>query len=127
MGCPALPFIDQGEAGITDGGKRKNQRTRRSFKGAGSSFSLEPALLTWQTVPGIACLLILIGPCSGFGQLVVASHPTPVDDAVRRVPSCDPTGSGWGNDHTFVIVDDASSLLDCSGCRMLMLGSMSEG
>ena len=46
VGCPALPFIDQGGAGITDGRKRKNQRQRRSFKGAVSSFFFEPVPLT---------------------------------------------------------------------------------
>ena len=80
-GVPCPPFIDQGGAGITYGRKRKTQRERESFEGAGSSFSLEPALLTWQTVPEIACSLILIGPRHGLGQLVVMSHPTPMDDA----------------------------------------------
>ena len=61
------------------GEKGKNQRLRRSFEGAGSFFSLEPALLTWQTVPGMACSLILIGSCSGLVQQVVASHPIPTD------------------------------------------------
>ena len=48
----------------------------------GLPFSLEPTLLTWQTVLGIASSPILIGPCSGFVQQVVASHPTPADGAV---------------------------------------------
>ena len=66
------------------GEKKKNQRPRRSFEGAGSSFSPKPALLTWQSVPGIARSLILIGPCSGFGQMVVMSHPTSADDATCK-------------------------------------------
>jgi len=63
------------------GERGKNQRLRRSFEGAGSSFSLKSALLTGQTVPGIARSLILIGPCSGFVQQVVTSHPTPTNGA----------------------------------------------
>ena len=66
------------------GERGKNQRQRRSFKDAGSSFSIEPALLKWQTVPGIARSLILIGPCSGFVHQVVTSHPTPADDVARQ-------------------------------------------
>ena len=38
VGCPALPFIDQGGAGIIDGRKKKNQRQRRSFEGASLPF-----------------------------------------------------------------------------------------
>ena len=44
-----------------------------------------------------------------------------------RVPSHDPTGSRQGSDHMSVTVDDVSSLLDHSGCHMLMSGSASEG
>ena len=84
VGCPAFPFIDQGEAGITDGRKKKNQRQRRSFEGAGSSFSSKLALLTRQTVPRIARSVILIGPCSGFVQQVVTSHPTPTDGVAHH-------------------------------------------
>ena len=68
VGCPAFPFIDQGEAGIIDGRKMKNQRQRRSFKDAGSSFSSErgPAdtadrARDSSTLSGRA--LILIGTC----------------------------------------------------------------
>ena len=82
--CPALPFIDQGGVGITDGRKRKNQRWRRSFEGAGSSFSFEPALLTRQTVLGIARSVILIGPFFGFVQQVVTSHPTLMGGAMHQ-------------------------------------------
>ena len=55
-------------------------------------------------------------------------HPIPLWWMVRRagVLSHDPTESRRGSNYTSVTVDDASSLLDCSGCRMLMSGSMSE-
>ena len=82
VGCLALPFIDQRGARITDRRKKKNQRQRRSFEGAECSFSFEPALLTRQTVPGIARSVILIGPCSGFVQQVVTSHPAPAGGAL---------------------------------------------
>ena len=56
VGCPALPFIDQGGSrGYRWEKEEKNQRQRKSFEGAGSSFSLDPALLIRQIMPGIAC------------------------------------------------------------------------
>ena len=125
--CPALPFIDQGGAGITDGRKRKTRGWRRSFEGARSSFPPVPVLLTWQTMSRMACSLILIGPCPGLTQQVGTSHLHRRMVRRARELSCDPTGSRWGSDHTSVTVDDVSSLLDCSGCRMLMSGSTSEG
>ena len=56
-------------------------------------------------------------------------RPIPLPLTMRRVRvlSCDPTGSGRGSDHAFVTVDDVSSLLNCSGCRMSVLGSTPEG
>ena len=56
-------------------------------------------------------------------------RPIPLRRTVRhaRVPSYDPTESRRGGDYMSITVDDASSLLDCSGCRMLMLGSTFEG
>ena len=57
------------------------------------------------------------------------SHPSPADGAVRcvRAPSHDSAGSRRGNDYTPVTVDDVSSSLDCSGCRMPVLVSVPEG
>ena len=110
------------------GERGKNQRKRRSFGGAGSSFSLEPALLTWQTTPGIACFTdpnrVRLWFC--FSEW---SHPILPRWIVRcvRVPSHDSTGSRRGNDYMPVTVDDVSSSLDCSGCRMPVLVSMPEG
>ena len=92
MGCPALPFIDQGGAEITDGRKKKNQRQRRSFEGVGSSFSFELALLARQTVSGIAHSVILIGPCSGFVKQVVTSHPAPAGGATHQGAESRPYG-----------------------------------
>ena len=80
------------------GERGKNQRQRRSFERVGSSFSLEPALLTWQTTPGIACFA------------------DPDRAELRR-----------GNDYTPVTIDDMSSSLDCSGCHILVLVSAPEG
>ena len=68
------------------GERGKNQWQRRSFEGAGSSFSLEPALLTWQTMPGIAHSLILIGPCSGF--VLASGHVPSYSDGWSGMPGC---------------------------------------
>ena len=81
----------------------------------------------WQTVPGIARSLILIGRAqASFNKWL---RPILPRRAARRtgVPSRDPMGSRWGSDHTLVTVDDVSPLLDRSGCRMLMSLSASEG
>ena len=91
-----FPFIDQGKAGITDGRKKKNQRPRRFFEGAGSSFSSELASLTWQTVPGIARSLILIGPSPGFVQQVATSHPAPTGGAAHQGAEPRPYGEPTG-------------------------------
>ena len=72
--------------------EKKNQREMRSFKDAGSSFSSERVPLTQQIVPGIACPLILIGPCSGFVQQVVTSHPAPTDGAMDQGVDLRPYG-----------------------------------
>ena len=74
-----------------------------------------------------ACPLILIGPCSGF--VTKWSHPILPRRAARRtkVLNRDPTGSRRLSDPTSVTVDDVSFLLDRSGCRMLLSGSVPEG
>ena len=56
-----------------------------------------------------------------------SGHVPSYSDGQRGVPSRDPTGSRRGSDHTSVTVGDVSSLLDRSGCRMLMSGPASEG
>ena len=91
-GVPCLPFYRPWGVGITDGRKKKNQRPRRSFEGAKSSFSFEPALLTQQTVPGIAHSVILIGLCSSFIQQVVTSHPTLAGGATHQGVESRPYG-----------------------------------
>ena len=45
-GVSCLPFYRSRGAGVTDGRKKKNQRPRRSFEGARSSFSSKLAPLT---------------------------------------------------------------------------------
>ena len=56
-------------------------------------------------------------------------HPILHRWMVRRArePSCDPLRSRQGSDHTSVTVDDVSSILDRSGCRMLVLVFAFEG
>ena len=53
-GVPYPPFYRSRGSKDYRWEKEENQRQRRSFEGAGSSFSFEPALLTWQAVTGIA-------------------------------------------------------------------------
>ena len=50
--CHVFPFIGQERAGFTDGRKEENEKQRKSFKDAESSFSSVRALLTWQAVTG---------------------------------------------------------------------------
>ena len=127
-GYPALPFIDQGRAGVTDGRKRKKTKGRDGpSKVPSLLFPLSLLLLTWQTMLGIAHSLIMTWPAlaSLSKWLRPILHRRTVQCA--RVPSCDPTGSRRGSDHTLVTVDDVSLLLDRSGCHMLLLVSTSKG
>ena len=109
------------------GERGKYQRYRRSFEGAGLPFSLFLPCLTWQTTSVVACLLILVGhTLAPFHKWVC---PILCRRMVRRVgePSCDSSGSNWGSDHTFVTIDDVSSVLDRSGCHMPVLVTAPEG
>ena len=127
VSCPPF-YRPRGEQGIHTGERGENQRWSGSFEGAGSSFSLEPALLTWQTTPGVACLAEpeRAGLWLCFREW---SRPILPRRTVRcvRVSSHDSVGSRWGSDYTSITVDDVSSFLNYSGCRMLMSGSTSEG
>ena len=129
MGCPAFSFIDQGEAGIIDERKKKNQRQRRSFEGAGSSFFSERALLTADGAMDSSMLGVypLMMPCSGL--INKWSRPIPPRRAARRtrVLIHDPTGSGRRSDRTSITIEDVSLLLDRSGCRILPSGYVPEG
>ena len=121
MGGPALPFIDQGGS---RGYRSEKEVNTKGIEGPsrepGLPFSLGLPYLTWQTVSEVACLLILIGHAlAPFSKWV---RPIPCRRTVRRAGS----GSNRGNDHTSVIVDDVSSVLDYSGCRMPMLVSTPE-
>ena len=109
------------------GERGKYQRYRRSFEGAGCSFSMCLPCLTWQAMSEVACSLILVGHAlAPFSKWV---RPILHRRTVRRAgePSCDSLGSNRGSDHTSVTVDDVSSVLDRSGCRMPVLVSAPEG
>ena len=83
VGSPALPFIGQGRAGGLQMGERgKNLRWRSPFEGVELSFSLEPVLLSWQTVSEMVCSLTLAGP-----------RPSPAS-ASGYVPSSPTDGAG---------------------------------
>ena len=95
-GVPCLPFYRSRRSRGYRREKKENQRPRMSFEGARSSFSSKPALLTWQTEPGIAHSLILIGPRSVFVQQVVTSHPAPAGGAVQQGAKPRPYGEQTG-------------------------------
>ena len=69
----------------------------------------------------------LMMPCSGL--ISKWSCPIPSQRAARRtrVLIRDPTRSRRRSDRTSVTVEDASLLLDRSGCRILPSGSAPEG
>ena len=128
MGCPALSFIDQGGS---RGYRSENEENIKGIEGPsrepGLPFSLCLPYLTWQTVSEVACSLIFVGHALAFFSKWV--HPILRRRMVRRAgePSCDPSGGNRGSEHTFVTVDDVSSILDRSGCRMPVLVSTPEG
>ena len=109
MGCPVLPFIDQERVGVIDGRKRKKPKVEK---------------VPWGSQ-------VFLFPCAYPANMVARAsngafiYPHGVQRA--REPSCDPSGSRRGSDHTSITVDDVTSVLDHSGCRMLMLVSASEG
>ena len=129
MGCPALPFIDQGGSrGYKQEKEEKTKGREGPLKVSGLSFPLEPTLLSWQTMPEIACLADpdRAGLWFRFSKW---SRPILPRRMVRcvRAPSHDSAGSRLGNDYMPVTVDDVSSSLECSGCCMLVSGSTPEG
>ena len=128
MGSPALPFIDQGGS---RGYRRENEENTKSIEGPskdqGLPFFLVLPCITWQTVSGVAWLLIFVGHAlASFSKWV---RPILCRRMVRRAgePSYDPSGSNRGGDHTSVTVDDMSSILGYSGCRMPVLVTAPEG
>ena len=126
-GEPCPPFYrPRGSRGYRWEKRGKYQRYRRSFEGAGSSFFLVPALLNTQAVSEVAYSLILVGHAlASFSKWV---RPILRRRTVRRTgePSCDPSRSNRGSDHTSITVDDVISILDRSGCRMPVLVSVPE-
>ena len=76
-----LFYRPRGSRGFTDGRKRKNLRWRPPFEGAELSFSLEPVPLSGQTMPEIAHLLTLIGPCPGLASASGYVPSPPADGA----------------------------------------------
>ena len=61
--------------------EEKTKGTEGPSEESGLPFSRVPTLLTWQTMSGIMCSLILIESCPALYQQVGASHPTPADGA----------------------------------------------
>ena len=128
MGCPALPFIDQGGS---RGYRWENEENTKSIEGPskdpGLPFFPRLPCITWQTVSEVACLLIFVGhTLASFSKWV---RPVPPPRVVCRIGvlTCDPVGSGWRGDCSFVTVEDGSPPLEHSGCRMSVSGSSPEG
>ena len=122
VGGHALLFIDQGGS---RGYRWENEENTKSIEGPskdpGLPFFLRLPCITWQTVSGVAWLLTFVGHAlASFSKWV---RPILCRRMVRRAgePSCDSSGSNRGSDHTSITVDDVSSVLDRSGCRMPVL------
>ena len=126
VSCPPF-YRPRGSRGYRWEKEEKTKGREGPSRVLGLPFSLKPALLTWQTTLGIACF---IDPDRArlWLRLRESSCPILPQRTVRcvRAPSHDSTGSRRGNDYTPVTVDDVSSSLDCSGCRIPMLVSAPE-
>ena len=128
VGCPALPFIDQGRARVTDGRKRKKPKVEKVLRGS----------------------RVFLFPCACPANMADRVRDSMFADPYRAVPwplsarwlrpilrrwmvrhvrglSYGPLGSRWGSDPTSITIGDVNSILDCSGCRMLVLLSTSKG
>ena len=68
VSCPAF-YRPRGAEDLQMGERGKNLRWRSPFEGAELSLSLGPILLSWQTMPGMACPLTLTGPCPGLASV----------------------------------------------------------
>ena len=90
------------------------------MKDPGLPFFLRLPCITWQTVSGVAWLLIFVGHAlASFSKWVRPVLPPRV--ACRTgVSICDPMGSAWRGDCSFTIEEDGSPPLERSGCRMSM-------
>ena len=62
LGSPALPFIEQGGSKGYRWEKEKNTKSIEGpSKDPGLPFFPRPPCVTWQTMSGVACLLIFVG------------------------------------------------------------------
>ena len=128
MGSPALPFIDQGGAGVTDERTRKKPKVEKVLRG--SRVFLFPCACPTNMADRVRDG-VFADPYRTMPWPLSARWLRPIlrRRMVRRVRglSYGPLGSRRGSDPTFVTVGDVNSVLDRSGCRMLGLVSVSEG
>ena len=95
VGSPALPFIDQGGS---RGYRWEKEKNTKSIEGPSEDLGLPffPRLLyiSWQTVLGVACLLIFVGHALALFSKWV--HPVPPPRAACQIglSISDPMGSG---------------------------------
>ena len=127
VGSPVLPFIDQGGSRGYRWEKEENTKSIEGpSKDPGLPFFPRLPCITWQTMSGVARLLIFVGHAlASFSKWV---RPILRRRTVRRAgePSCDPSGSNRGSDNTPVTVDEVIPILGHSGCRMPVLVSSPE-
>ena len=109
MGSPALPFIDQGGS---RGYRWEKEENTKSIEGPSKDPGLPffPRLLciTWQTVLGVACLLIFVGQAPASFSKWVCPVPPPRAACRTGLSISDPMGSGWHGDCLFATIEDGS-------------------
>ena len=97
-------------------------------KDSGLPFFLRLSCITWQTVSGVAWLLIFVGHALASFSKWVRPVPPPRATCRIAVSICNPVvGSEWRGDCSFATVEDGSPPLESSGCRMSVSGSSPEG
>ena len=128
MGSPALPFIDQGGS---RGYRWENEESTKSIEGPskdpGLPFFPRLPCITWQTVSGVACLLIFVGHALASFSKWARPVLLPQVACQTGLAISDPVGSGWLDDCPFATIEDGSPSLERSGCRMSVLGSSPGG
>ena len=96
-------------------------------KDLGLPFFPRQPFITWQTVSGVAWLLIFVGHALASLSKWVRPVPPPRAACRTGLSISDPVGSGWRGDCPFATVEDESPSLERSGSHMSMSGSSPGG
>ena len=97
------------------------------LKDSGLPFFPRLPCITWQTVSGVAWLLIFRGHALASFSKWVCPVPPPWVACRTGLLISDPVGSRWRGECSFATVEDGSPSLERSGCRMSVLGSSPGG